>query len=131
MSSVAVPNFLCKNTNPLKNSPLNNNVNLPECVQKPNKCLDGTKPISILKRTCMENVTPSHHFERIIFPKLPYHKRWELYLKKRNEIFNVSTISENIGKPPKRSTNRLRQFYKRRKLCKKLLVSALFRTSQI
>lgn len=61
----------------------------------------------------------------IIRPKLPYHKRWEIYVRKRDEIFNVSTLCQNVPLKTNRSTSRIRRFYKVRKHCHRFLVSAI------
>lgn len=66
----------------------------------------------------------------VLLPLNPYHKKLEMYIKKRNEIFNNVYISK-VDKisHPKWSTIRLRQFYKRRKQCSKILVSAIVNNS--
>ncbi|KNC34390.1 hypothetical protein FF38_04473 [Lucilia cuprina] len=80
--------------------------------------------ITILKRPEISSNSFSSEIDtsNIISPKLPYHKRWEVYLQKRDEIFNVATLSKSL---PKRSTIRLRKFYKMKKLCGKFLISAI------
>lgn len=82
---------------------------------------------TILKR---ENVSLKDlnetDFSDLIFPKTPLHKKWQLYISKRNEIFNDSSISELKSKnSPKRSTLRMRNFYKNRKFGTKILISAI------
>lgn len=86
---------------------------------------DTTK-IQILQR----NITPCEknndiEVEKLLFPKLPYHKRWEHYILKRNEIFQNDYIEDISPRRQKRNTVRLRQYYKKRKTCKKLLISAI------
>lgn len=62
---------------------------------------------------------------RTIFPTLSYHKKWEIYMQKRNEIFSKSSISIDAIKRIKRSTSRMRKFFKLKRISKKLLVSAI------
>ena len=56
---------------------------------------------------------------------MPYHKRWELYLQKRKQIFCLSSLDYQRKIKPKRSTSRLRKYYKIRRICRKLLVSSI------
>lgn len=60
-----------------------------------------------------------------LHPILPLHKKWENYQIKRNEIFNLSCLSNKISKKPKRSTLRLRYYYKNRKFTSKFILSAI------
>lgn len=85
------------------------------------------KPIKILTRPCSSNNESSLDLDvnKIIFPKLPYHKRWELYRQKRDEIFNVSSLTTELVRKPKRSTLRMRKFYRNLKICRKFLVSTV------
>lgn len=62
---------------------------------------------------------------RKLYPRLPYHERLQNYIKRRNEIFNIASIKIIPGSRPKRSTIRLREYHKMRKLCRKLLISAI------
>lgn len=80
--------------------------------------------ITILKSVSKRSEPFDEDTPKLLYPKLPYHKRWESYIRKRNEIFNVSSIS-STSKSPKCSTKRLRQFYKRRKICHQILVSSI------
>ena len=62
---------------------------------------------------------------RLIYPRLPYHLRCDYYMKKRNEIFNsIGALNKNKGKP-KRSTRRIREYYAKRRFCRKYLVSTI------
>lgn len=83
--------------------------------------------IQILRKPNFLN-NPKEDISRIIYPTLPYHKRWELYVQKRNEIFSANAI-EAI-KPPKRSTIRLRKFFQLRKICGKIQISSIFTNPQ-
>ena len=61
----------------------------------------------------------------VLYPRLPYHKRMEIYLEKRNKIFNISSLNVGDKVKPKRSTLRLRKFHKMKKLCNRFLVSTI------
>lgn len=80
-------------------------------------------PITILPRphTLVEN--KKNH--SVLYPKLPYHKRCELYYQKRDEIFNVSEVSTCTQRKTKRSTLRMRNFYKIKGMCRRLLISTI------
>lgn len=85
-------------------------------------------PIVILKRS--EKSDYNHELNSnknypLLRPLLPYHKRWKNYLEKREEIFNVSFIEKPTNSKPKRSTLRMRKYWKLRKCCRKFLVSAI------
>lgn len=67
----------------------------------------------------------SQNKDRSIYPILPYHQKWINYMKKRNEIFEISSIEHSNRKPPKRSTVRLRKYFKKRKLTSKFLISSI------
>lgn len=62
---------------------------------------------------------------KILYPLLPYHVRWQNYIERRNQIFNVDTVTDVIYSKPKRSTLRLRKYWKLRKLSRRFLVSAI------
>lgn len=89
---------------------------------------DQNRTITIFKRPEIKNI--SKEKVKILYPKFPYHQRWELYVKRRNEIFNISEISILPQRNPKRSTLRIRQYYRLQKLCKRLLVSAIITNPQ-
>ncbi|XP_037827126.1 uncharacterized protein LOC119615120, partial [Lucilia sericata] len=106
-----------------------NNISV-DAMQHPEdiKCWNCDEPITILQRQTSSypiHESSEENVNHIIFPKLPYHKRLEIYLQKRNEIFNVSSICVNPKVKTKRSTARLRKFYKIRKICRKFLVSTI------
>lgn len=65
---------------------------------------------------------------KIISPRVPFHKRMELYIKKRNDIFNVADIQ--CSKKPKKSTIRLRTFYKKKRLWAKIQISSIVSNPQ-
>lgn len=67
-----------------------------------------TKGITILKRPENYSFNSASEISNIISPKLPYHKRWEAYRRKRDEIFNISALGQQGDTKPKRSTIRLR-----------------------
>lgn len=81
------------------------------------------KTITILKRPTTLTTDSSEELSRMIYPKLPLHKRWEIYVQKRNEIFKGSDISSI--KSPKRSTIRLRRYFRLRKICGKIQISTI------
>lgn len=100
------------------------NVNNTDC-----DILSGNKefvfhPITILKRPATKIPTSGKPSE-ILYPKMPYHVRYALYLQKRNELLEITSERPKIVKKPKRSTLRLRSFYRLRRLCKKILVSTI------
>lgn len=78
-----------------------------------------TKNIIILKRP-----QQSEYYIKppILLPSLPYHKRLENYINWRDDIFSTEEVSLT---QPKRSTLRLRKYFKLRKLSKRFLVSAI------
>lgn len=84
---------------------------------------DKETPITILQRPKTFSNDLGLDSSRIVHPRLPFHKRWEIYIRKRNEIFNVSSIC-HLSRP-KRSTVRLRNFFKVRKLCRNIRVSTI------
>ena len=51
--------------------------------------------------------------------------RMQNYIKKRNEIFNLSEIVYCPPIKPKRSTILLRKFFKTKKTCRKLFISTI------
>lgn len=87
-----------------------------------------TENITIMRRESDAAISKENS---VLLPLNPYHKKLEMYIKKRNEIFNNVYISK-VDKisHPKWSTIRLRQFYKRRKQCSKILVSAIVSNSK-
>lgn len=97
---------------------------LPGYEQNPD--FHNTNPISILKRqnslTRENGICPENH-RPFLGPRLPYHKRMEAYMERRNRIFNISSL--NVGVEIKTTTLRLRKFYRTKKLCKRFLVSTI------
>lgn len=93
-----------------------------------NSVLDSTPKVSILKRPCpkTDNISPNNS---LIFPLLPYHKRWEQYTKRRNEIFESSGLYMPSSSKPKRSTLRLRRYFKERKFTSKFYLSTIINNS--
>lgn len=61
----------------------------------------------------------------MLYPIRPYHERWQEYITKRNAIFQVSSLTTCTAKRSKRSTIRLRNYYKNRKLSSKLIISSI------
>lgn len=66
-----------------------------------------------------------HTALRALFPKLPYHKRYEIYMTRRNAIFSEPEIALVSIKKPKRSTLRYRKYFHLKKMARKLLISAI------
>lgn len=77
-------------------------------------------PITILKR---EHTLPQN--SQILHPVLPYHHRWLEYMAKRNKIFEISSVNYPKTKP-KRSTLRIRQYFKNRKTSSSYVISSIF-----
>lgn len=76
------------------------------------------KRIRISENSCVNCQTA-------IRPLIPYHKKWENYMCKRNEIFQDNFVASVCNKRQKRNTIRMRIYYKNRKICSKMLVSAI------
>lgn len=111
---------LTKNTELTKNPAMTQNPDLTF-----NSNSENFSKITILKRDSACHLS-SEESEKLLLPKNPYHKRWEMYISKRNEIFSDLDLCQiNYNTKPKRSTIRLRRFYKNRKLCSKLLISEI------
>lgn len=68
-------------------------------------------------------MSPVSNGEIHLYPIRPYHERWQDYITKRNFIFNVSSIS--TCKQPKRSTRRLRNYFKNRKISSRFTISSI------
>lgn len=79
----------------------------------------STKPYSLSPST-----NPQTNL-KLIFPKLPYHKRYELYIQRRNEIFNDCERTVSYISKPKRSTLRFRKYFSLKRIARKLLISAI------
>lgn len=108
---------------------INNQLNCnPENIY-PSQITNQFNGYQILQRDHVKTTENSTDAFHIIYPKIPYHIKWEWYVTKRNEIFNDLPISEVSCKRQKRSTTRLRKFYKNRKICSKLLISAILSNS--
>ena len=117
------------------------NHNLPRCntkipdvtnasTQTENDTQKDTKHFNEY-RILKQSTTNDNNLLKRMFPRLPYHKRLEMYNVKRKEIFENTVISQIDQKHhSKRSTRRLREFYKRRKYCSKLLVSSIISNSK-
>lgn len=88
--------------------------------------LEGIQ-INILKR---ENSSRENRPTSELFPIRPYHQRWLEYVKKRKEIFDISSVRLLSNKKPKRSTLRLRKYFKLRKMTSKFLISSIVNDPQ-
>lgn len=77
--------------------------------------------ITILK----PEIRPNQPIQKLLYPIRPYHERYQEYFEKRNKIFSVSEISGTTLKGPKRSTRRLRLYFKRRKQSSKYIISTI------
>lgn len=97
--------------------------NLTECNHENVSGVQKDNPISILRRKNTD-VKPRETLP-CLNPRMPYHKRLELYFQKRDEIFNVSAMHHKFIVTPKRSTLRMRKFFKLKKLCRNLIVSTI------
>ncbi|KAI8115994.1 hypothetical protein CVS40_11862 [Lucilia cuprina] len=65
-----------------------------------------------------ENVDKENNY-RVIHNIIPYHVRLQKYLEKRKQIFEVNALNDCFLRQPKRSTIRLRRYFKNRKFCSK------------
>lgn len=81
----------------------------------------STPKITILKR----EKPPDFSTNKIIYPIRPYHTRWEEYVAKRNEIFSISKSNYTLQHKSKRSTIRLRKYFKNRKIFSKYKISTI------
>lgn len=63
--------------------------------------------------------------DKILYPLRPYHERYREYVEARNRIFSVDSIAQNVNKRPKRSTLRLRNYFKLRKRAAKYVISGI------
>lgn len=63
--------------------------------------------------------------DRILYPIRPYHERYQNYIQTRNRIFSVSDLSIQKSKRPKRSSRRLRRYYRMRKIASKYVISTI------
>lgn len=81
--------------------------------------------IILKKYNVPDSLKESSYSNHILYPRLPYHERLQNYIKKRDEIFRLESLEKTIKTRPKRSTVRLRRYFKIRKISKKLLISAI------
>lgn len=68
--------------------------------------------------------------DKILYPIRPFHVKLEEYLSKRDKIFNIDSFTVGPLKPPKRSTLRLRNYFKLRKQSSKFIISSLIKSPQ-
>lgn len=90
---------------------------LPDCNTFP------TNKLNILMNTC-DSFDSNKFRQPKLYPIVPYHKKWENYINARNNIFKVNSIS-SVYQKQKRSTIRLRKYYKNRKLSSKFILSSI------
>lgn len=64
---------------------------------------------------------------KTLYPIRPYHQRYADYIEKRNRIFLIDTIS---AKRPKRSTIRMRKYYRMRKIASKYIISSIINNTK-
>lgn len=64
-----------------------------------------------------------------LYPIIPYHIRLQKYLDTRKFLFEASAINNIPVRRPKRSTIRLRTYFKNRKITLKYIVSAIINNS--
>lgn len=79
----------------------------------------------MLENNIPSNPNISSDSYHTLHPPLPYHERLQNYIQKRNEIFKVNSLVYASEIKSKRSTIRMRRYYKMRKLSRKFLVSAI------
>lgn len=65
-----------------------------------------------------------------LYPIRPYHERYRDYIAKREQIFTVDAVTNPIKKIPKRSTIRLREYYKRLKINSKYIISSIINNTR-
>lgn len=63
---------------------------------------------------------------RTRFVLQPYHIRLKHYIEAREKLFSDATLDEKLGKKYRRSTVRMRNFYKKLKRTRKLFISTIF-----
>lgn len=84
---------------------------------------NSVKDLKVLERF----QTPNK--DRILFPIRPYHQRMQEYIAKRNLIFSNSSLFFCPKKRPKRSTVRLRTYFKKRRITSKFIVSTVLKNT--
>lgn len=89
-------------------------------------CLDKENTFKVLHRQTSNKLTQNSDTP-VLYPILPYHQRWEQYLAKRKEIFEDFPIS---NRKPKRSTLRLRRYYKQRRFISKFCISSIVNNAE-
>lgn len=62
---------------------------------------------------------------KILYPIRPFHERLQNYIRKRNEIFCVDSLSIDSCRKPKRSSLRLKKYFKQRKESSKFIISSI------
>lgn len=82
-----------------------------------------THPVEILPRQSDDNPGVLKR----LYPIKPYHERWKEYALKRTQLFGVCEL---LQKRPKRSTLRLRKYYKKRKEARKCVISSITHNSK-
>ena len=105
----------------LNNNNLNNleNTKNEELVSKSNNSLENNNKISILKSPVSENSLETE--EKKLYEIKPYHIRLKNYLAVRDRIFNDFPKAKY-----KRNTLRIRNYYKKLKNQKKLIINSVF-----
>lgn len=68
--------------------------------------------------------------DKILYPIRPFHVKLEEYLSKRDKIFNIDSFTAVQLRPPKRSTLRLRNYFKLRKQSSKFIISSIINSPQ-
>lgn len=97
-----------------------NPLSLPEILPRDNFTADSDK-VSILKRESSVDKAVG----RILYPIRPFHERYREYIDTRNRIFSVDSIVHDTQRRVKRSTLRLRNYFKLRKDASKYVISAI------
>ncbi|XP_065369018.1 uncharacterized protein LOC135961445 [Calliphora vicina] len=99
-------------------------INHPEkTLLKPDMNVNTNFTLTILKNNV--NKCKTEDISKIIYPLLPYHERLQNYIRKRNEIFQNTSVTSIVKPKPKRSTIRLRSHFRMRKMCSKFLISTI------
>lgn len=82
--------------------------------------------MTILRRNADYEVNSS----KLLFHIRPFHERYKDYMARRDQIFQVHSVSTTSRRSPKRSTIRLRRYFKRRRLTNRYVISSIINNAR-
>lgn len=71
------------------------------------------------------DVNTKNSSSNILYPIKPYHERYKAYMERRKQLFSVFDLNSKPYRKPKRSTIRLRRYYRVRKQNSKYIISTI------